>query len=126
MDSFRKIKIPGIHRRYRPHFAFPFAAWYGVMPRAHENNKTDIKRANDRIFFIKIKSKSGLIFFDAVKYKKKPGNKSRPVIFLIIFSILFHSLFLNPCALTASLAEEIQFRTAHFTYFMQLNTLDIW
>jgi hypothetical protein len=48
--------------KYRPHFAFPLAAWYGVIPRAQENNKTDNKITIGMIFFIEIKSKSWMFF----------------------------------------------------------------
>lgn len=56
--------------------------------------------------------------------QNKNGSQGLP--FVKIFGkVLSNSFFLNPCAFTTSAAEEIQFRPANFTSFIQHDGFDI-
>ncbi len=57
---------------------------------------------------------------------KKTGKEIFSGFFIKIFKDLFNPFFFDPCAFTASFAKEIQFRTTHFTYFVQFNAFNAW
>jgi hypothetical protein len=95
------------------------------MPRAHENNITDNKIMTGMIFFIRIKCKSKiLVFLLWQNIKKNRKTKAFRCIY-DYFEMLFNSLLFNPGTFTASVAQKIQFRTAHLTYFMQFDAINI-